>query len=150
MYGYFCYRIDRIIVTRHLKAAGVTSSKLGKHIEIGILTGLSTTGSKPVSGLGFAPKAIEFIIAPPTTAAAGNIYQAEGLATPQAQFGYGISQSSTSNRRFRDDFNALILQSPTGGVIFSGSVSSWDADGFTVNIAVAAGADDRVFWIAHA
>lgn len=107
---------------------------------VGRFTANSTTGLQSISGLGFKPRAIEI------TAVLESFTQSYfSFGSHSATTGYVVAFGVDAANRCGVSITGLInLKDATGGTILNATMSSYDVDGFTINIVSTVGATSIV------
>lgn len=109
--------------------------------KVGSFAANTSTGNQSVTGVGFLPKVIIFMVT--------NLTASGSLNDINRSFGFAISSSSrvaigvvaddahaphTAHGRRQDNTKCITLIDPALTVIFAADLVSMDADGFTINI----------------
>lgn len=127
-----------------LADAGVTPAKRSGGFFQGTITSgdLGTTGDKVITGVGFTPKRVEFVLLP-TDASATTIYFANGAMDADGrQYYTWVSQatgSGSNSRGFGTDAAMGFAAPGTTTRTNQFAFVSMDADGFTINVSIASG-----------
>lgn len=142
--------ISGIIVTRHHQDGGVTAAKRSEVSASGILPAsfFSSTGNKNITGLGFKPKRVEFLMIPSTSTA--NDSFATGFFTESHQVVVATITASGSSGRNSSTSDCIGYITSSGSAwLMRASGVSMNSDGFTINVSVGAATFD-IAWFATA
>ena len=148
------YRANRVSLdadgfTVNVNTAPASGYRVGYHaiggtdltnVKIGNFASLGSTGNQSITGLGFQPDAIIFGTARTALAEANStaIHWGLGMASgsPISQIGHGVYSrngvTTGSTRKVLNDVYAIVGEDFTGGIWYA-NVTSFDADGFTIN-----------------
>ena len=124
-----------------IAAGAVTAPKLGTHTKGGTIS-LSGTGSQAITGLGFQPRVIICFLL--LSSGASNPTFFFGMATPTTQNAFGFYNGT----RRASNVSAFLFSTDGTSDDTRATVSSFDADGFTINKHVSGGRD--FMWLAFA
>ncbi len=133
--------VDGAVETAQIGAAAVTPEKRTGGYKIGNITAatLASTGNKAITGVGFIPKIVRFRMLGSAGATTGH-FSGDGGMTPTNQFATAYGGNTSDIVRFSSltlclaAFTALTDATPE----LQASYVSMDADGFTINVSVAA------------
>lgn len=134
-----------------LDAAAVTPSKRSGGFKVGSIAGstFSTTGSKPITGLGFKPKFIRFRgFGADNAGAAGSAEGACDESLNQYLTMVYITDTPNAGRR-SSNARCIGYMGTTSGYAMAASLTSMDADGFTLDCTLA-GTGFTWYYEAHA
>lgn len=131
---------DAIIIARHILSGTITPDKFATHLKIGSISGATfgSTGNKSITGVGFTPQAVVFLLMPTTIAS--NAIQSIGFMTSSAQAASGTAASNAAAPfRWSSTARCIGWGSPgASAVAMDASYVSMDSDGFTINVNTAA------------
>ncbi len=119
----------------------VSTSEL--KFAIGFLS-FTSTGDYTVDGLDFAPEIVEFYLLNTNTAAAGTAY---GVSHGSYHYSSSMlrSGSNTDAAMASSTTLSVLLSGSTGTTITEGKVTTWNEDGFVVNISKNSGTRDYYY-----
>jgi len=104
----------------------------------------SSTGNKPITGVGFTPKLVRFVITPGSST--GFYGAGTGAMTASSQYSTYISGSTAASSRTSSTSLCIIVNSAgTTTMVQTASYVSMDADGFTINVVNASATFDVAF-----
>lgn len=139
------------VVTANITDAAVTVAKRAGGFFAKVHAFADATGSQSITGVGFQPKAL--IILGSTRSSTSQMYTTNGYAYDT---GSGTTQGCVSGIAAEGDAigsissvsNAFVRSNASGSGVFVAALTSWDADGITVNVTTSSGtAEDRTYHI---
>jgi hypothetical protein len=139
--------LDANVTTAKIADAAVTPVKRTGGFAAGLIAAstFTTTGNKSVTGLGFTPKLVEFVVISTTSTTAH--FQGQGAMTTSYQFTTCTGGNTTNTVRYGSTSNCIAsfssLADSTPEVI--ASYVSMDADGFTINVGTAGTGNDIAY-----
>lgn len=145
------------VTTAKIAASAVTPAKRAGGFAHGFITGatLNSTGNKSVTGVGFTPKMVHFVISSNATdtAAGSDVrgYTLQGfMFADGTEFAHAQSSDGGGGSRYSTNAACIILNTSASNntPVLSAKYVSMDADGFTINVTVASSAAG-VYWIAY-
>lgn len=127
---------------------------MGLSVKCGTIASPAATGSQGYTGVGFTPKVL-ILFGSGTSHAVdtweGAVQTMYGVATSSTQE-WSVSMSAIDNNTTSDTaicFANVVLQSMTAGaIIFSADLTSFDADGFTLNWTATAASGVKYYYMA--
>lgn len=116
-------------------------------VKVGNFAAKTTNGSQAITGVGFQPKLLIFVVQNRTT---------DGDDASSGKLGFGIGVTSSSRvalgvadaARRHDNGSCLVLVNGAGTVILAADLTSMDSDGFTLNWTTTSGAAPIMLYIA--
>lgn len=115
----------------------------------------TSTGAQSVTGVGFQPKGILFFVTPYTVSIddadfSNNVYQGMGMADGTSQYATHCSKPDTDSglgtASFAQTQSYCILGGVNASSMYYASLTSFDSDGFTINIQAAPGVG---YWVGY-
>lgn len=135
------------VETTKIAAGAVTPAKRAGGYKIGTWTA-SATGDEAITGLGFQPKMVEFrfLHADGTTLSRSGW----GVADGSSQFAVAMAVSDNPTAAVDSNVTVCILGiTGSGSILVRGTLVSFDADGFTVNMNVVNSGPHTIGYIAY-
>ena len=124
-----------VVTTNKLGDGAVTPGKRSGGFYMAIISFSSGSGTKTLTGFGFRPKYVRFI----SRRTASATIHGEGVAyfngTSIVQYGKSIAANTSAHNTAQDTSNCLLGTQTGGGTDYRGSITSFDEDGVTINIA---------------
>lgn len=133
------------VTTAKINAGAVTPEKRSGGFYIGSIPGstVGSTGNKAITGVGFVPKLVKFIVKPSSNNT--TLVHGMGAMTSTSQYCVAIAQQASASRN--SSSSACIGWITAGASAFTllASYVSMDSDGFTINVSAASSSFDIAF-----